>query len=92
MTRHLFDMMSEPGADDSADDADSITLTLAIHGEVGKSLKVSETGDDKKTVLLPNSEIKVSITGRHTDTPGHPKYAIGDVTMPEWLAKDRGLI
>lgn len=81
------------GFDKSADtEAEDVTLTLVIHGDVGASTKVSETGDEHRAVLLPRSQITVAATGKRTSEVGKPKYAIAEVTMPEWLAKDRGLI
>ena len=89
------DLFGETAGFDSAPDRESneITLTLVLHDDTSpKSVKVSETGDDSKTILLPKSKISISATGRHTSQIGYPKYPICEITMPEWLAKDRGLI
>ena len=93
--RNEPDLFGETAGFDSAPDQETneITLTLVMHGDAGpKSVKVSETGDESKGFLLPKSEIKISATGRRTSQVGFPKYAICEITMPEWLAKDRELI
>jgi hypothetical protein len=72
-------------------DRDEVTLTLIVHGDVGINAKISET-DDGRTLLLPHSQITISPTGKTTSRVGHPKYPICEITMPRWLALDRGLI
>jgi hypothetical protein len=85
--RDLFGVNSVP----IGQKVDLITLTLVMHGDVGASVKVSER-DDSEPCLLPKSEIRIVAIGGTTQKLGHPKYAIVDIEMPEWLAKDRGLI
>jgi hypothetical protein len=85
--RDLFGVNSTP----LDEPVDAVTLTLVMYGEVGDAIKVS-VGDHGIQFLLPRSKVKIVPTGITTHQPGHPKYAIVDVTMPLWLAKDRELI
>ena len=65
---------------------------MVIHGDAGAAIKVSETGDEHRIVLLPRSQIHIEPTGKHTSEVGKPKYSIAEIEMPEWLARDRGLV
>jgi hypothetical protein len=58
-----------------------IDVELNLHAETEKAVAVSDTGDSKDVVWLPKSQIELDV---HKDTI--------TVTMPEWLAKDKGLI
>jgi hypothetical protein len=53
------------------------------HVETERAIRFSETGDDKDAVWLPKSQIEIEPGNK----PGHTT-----VTMPEWLAKEKGLI
>ncbi|MGD9766791.1 MAG: hypothetical protein AB7U62_04030 [Pseudolabrys sp.] len=74
------------------DDVGRVTLTLMHHGDAGACIKVSETGDLSSAVLLPKSQIEVVSAGRHRGRLGAAKADVVEVAMPEWLAKDRGLL
>lgn len=74
------------------DDVGRVTLTLMHHGDAGACIKVSETGDLAKAVLLPKSQVEVVHSGRHGGRLGRAKADVVEVAMPEWLAKDRGLL
>lgn len=96
MIRDLFDLMGGDNDRTSMNgnlpaQHDMIELELVVHGESELSVNVSETGSGK-VIPLPRKEIKVTPTGRRTDNIGKPKFSICNVVMPEWLAKDRGLI
>jgi hypothetical protein len=54
-----------------------------IHIETEKAILFSEDDDIDKAAWLPKSQIEIEKTGRG---------AIVEVTMPEWLAKDKDLI
>lgn len=59
-------------------------LTLHLHAETEKAIRVSDTGHDRDAVWLPLSQVEVS---------KHPHYAeTVEVTCPVWLAKEKGLI
>lgn len=57
-------------------------LTMQLHHDTGMAVLVSETGDEKKAVWLPRSQVEVEVI----------KGNIVEVTLPEWLAKEKGLI
>jgi hypothetical protein len=103
MTRDLVDIMgggrgSGPRARDRDRDNESHEFELVLHydNEARGAILVSETGEEAKAVWLPKSEIQYELTGREADaktTRGKPlKLPTVKVEVPEWLAKDRGLI
>ena len=59
-----------------------IELTLRLHHETELAIRVSDDGEDKNAVWLPLSKIEVE---------RKPKNIVV-VTVPEWLAMDKGLI
>lgn len=63
--------------------SDLIDLTLHLHAKSSKAILVSETGDAVKAVWLPVSQIEV--------IPGRAK-SIVVVTLPEWMAVEKGLV
>lgn len=58
-------------------------MQLYLHMETDKALLCSETGDRDRAKWLPRSQIE----WRKTD-----KQQIIEVTMPEWLAYEKGFI
>lgn len=62
--------------------SDLIDLTMQLHHETPKALLVSDDGDKDKAVWLPLSQIEIE---RKSD-------GIVIVTLPEWLATDKGLV
>lgn len=63
--------------------SDIIDLTLEILRETERAVHVHD-GDEKKAVWLPKSQIEVDTTGQ--------KPGVVVVTLPQWLARDKGLI
>lgn len=61
--------------------SDLIELQLYFHMETEKAVMFSEDG--KKTFFLPKSQIEYCETN---------KTNIYDVTIPEWLATEKGLV
>lgn len=57
-------------------------LELQIHQTTPRAVLVSNDGDVEKAVWLPLSQVEI-VTKRN---------GIADVTVPEWLARERGLI
>jgi len=62
--------------------SDLVDLQLARHAMTERAIRVSETGDAGRAVWLPLSECEV------VKRPGGTVM----VTMPEWLALQKGLI
>ena len=66
--------------------SDLIDLALVEHHRSDGAILVSEGGDRDKVVWLPLSLVDVEVLkGIRLPRPV-------EVTLPEWLAKDRGLI
>jgi hypothetical protein len=58
-----------------------IDISLHYHGESEKAIKVSENGDVEKAFWLPKSQIEYE-----------EKNGTAEVTLPVWLAKEKGII
>lgn len=61
---------------------DYIDTTVEIHAETDRAILVSEDGDEFGAVWLPLAEIEVS----------RRRGAKASISVPEWLAEDRGLV
>lgn len=57
---------------------------LYLHHETIRAILVSDTGNKEDAVWLPKSQIITDYTTSSTDHI--------NITCPEWLAKDKGLI
>lgn len=104
----LLDLMGDTGQKPKEIAADnpspriteSCDLELILHydNEVKAAIQVSETGDVSKAVWLPKSEIEFRLAGRNapaTTTAGNPVpggLPVIIANVPEWLAKEKGLI
>lgn len=66
-----------------ATDARLIDIACALRRETDKAFAVSET-EDGPLIWLPKSQVEW-----HANAPGK---SIGTMVMPEWLAKDKGLV
>ena len=66
----------------SKSDLVDLTLTLKLHAETDRAIRVSDDGEDRNAVWLPKSQIEV----------GELKSGYVEVTLPEWLAIDKGLV
>lgn len=63
--------------------SDLIDVTVKLHHETDKAILVSDDGDRAKAVWLPLSQVEVERT---------KQSGIVVVTLPEWLATDKGLV
>lgn len=61
--------------------SDVIDMDLHLHHETARAVLVSETGDKDEAVWLPLSQIEIE-----------PESGFISVTLPEWLAEEKGLI
>jgi hypothetical protein len=61
--------------------SDIIDVTVHLHHETEKAVLVSDTGDKDDAVWLPLSQIEIERDG-----------ATHSVSLPEWLAIDKGLV
>lgn len=57
-----------------------VDIEVTIHAETDLAILVSDDGDKGNAVWLPKSQIEIEKSGK--------TYV---VTMPEWLADDKGL-
>lgn len=62
--------------------SDLIDLTLRLHQITARAILVSDSGDTDDAVWLPKSQVEFD----------EIKPGIVEVTLPEWLALERGLI
>jgi hypothetical protein len=63
--------------------SDLVDITVSKHHETSKAVLVSDTGLGDDAVWLPLSQIEIVPASQ---------AGLFIVTMPEWLAKDKGLI
>lgn len=59
-----------------------IDLTMKKHALTAKAILVSDDGDEKKAKWLPLSQVEVE----------EKSQGIVVVTLPEWLAIEKGLV
>lgn len=62
--------------------SDIIDITVRLHHVTERAVLVSASDDREKAVWLPLSQIEVERKDNSTAV----------VTLPEWLAKERGLV
>lgn len=62
--------------------SDLIDLTMQLHAESQKAILVSDEGDKTHAVWLPLSQVEIEHKGK----------GIVVVTLPEWLAIEKGLV
>lgn len=62
--------------------SDLVDVLVTMHAETPKAVLVSDTGENDDAVWLPRSQIEIEPA----------KKGLFTVTMPEWLAKDKGLV
>lgn len=62
--------------------SDLLDISVQLHHETDKAILVSDDGDRDKAVWLPKSQVELE----------HTSDRIVTVTLPEWLAHDKGLI
>lgn len=62
--------------------SDLIDVMVQKHAETPKAILVSDDGDEKKAVWIPLSQCEIEPKGKGTF----------ELTLPEWLAQDKGLI
>lgn len=63
--------------------SDLIDVSAQLHRETDKAVLVSDDGERENALWLPKSQIEF--------TPPDRK-GVTTITLPEWLAKDKGLI
>lgn len=61
--------------------SDLIDVAVKLHHESEKAWLVSDDGDRAKAIWIPKSQAELE-----------PKGAVHILTLPEWLATDKGLV
>lgn len=61
-----------------------VDLTVRVHGRTAKAVRVSTDGEDRSSVWLPLSQVELA----EPERIGGP----AQLTLPEWLAIDKGLV
>lgn len=64
---------------------DLIDLEMVLLSATEKAIFVSDTGESNRGVWLPKSQVEYGF-----EDPKRPDLV--SVTVPEWLARDKGLI
>lgn len=78
--------------------SDLIDVTMCLHAESKRgqkdqgAIRVSSDGDDAKAQWLPKSQCEFALTGKRQRSKQGPGVEIVTVTLPEWMAKEKGLI
>ena len=62
--------------------SDLVDVTCHVLQRTDRAVLVSSDGDVEKAVWLPLSQVEIEMK----------RLPIAEITMPEWLAKQRGLI
>ncbi len=62
--------------------SDLVDIEVQLHHKTDKAVLVSDDGDRSQAVWLPLSQVEFEPT----------KNGAGIVTLPEWLATEKGLI
>ncbi len=62
--------------------SDLVDIEMQLHAKTSKAVLVSDDGDKAKAVWLPLSQVEVE----------EKAGGIVIITMPEWLAIQRGLV
>lgn len=71
--------------------SDLVDVSLLMHAETAKAIRVSDNGNDSRACWLPKSLIEFEKSGVPVRLYGHPLQPV-TVTLPEWKAKQAGLI
>jgi len=66
----------------SAFKSDLVDVACHIHHTTERAVLVSDDGDVERACWLPLSQVEIEMK----------RPPIAEITMPEWLAKERGLI
>lgn len=108
MTRDAYDRFTPPDRGRFGDNeragskprtagaSDLHDITLALHHDTGRAVLVSSDGEESKAVWIPHS--KIEVVKKESTLPGVRKngqmvrLACVVVTMPEWLAREKGLL
>ena len=69
-------------------------LTVCLHAETPKAILVSDDGEPSHAHWIPKSQCEYANTGKFSYEGGRigaKKFPVVVVTLPEWLAINKGL-
>lgn len=69
-----------------------VDVAMVIHDERPKSLLASSNGDIARAVWLPKSQVEIEETGALERKRNGRTAQPAIITLPNWLAKEKGLI
>lgn len=105
MIRDTFDLFTESDAErgrfgECQTRSGDEPLRICLHRETDNAILVSLNGDARQVVWIPKRKrdgsalvLKLELSGsRERESHGEGTYEIADLTVPSWLAKDKGLI
>lgn len=100
MTRDLFHLDEDepPQTFNGGVSVKTIELDMVLHYDnpVRDAILASETGEESSAVWLARSQIQMNQSGKKVPAikkdGQHTILPVIAVSMPEWLAKDKGLI
>ena len=68
--------------------SDLVDLTLTVHGESDHAYLASDDGERLRAEWLPKSQVELERLERETAAPTYDAV----ITMPLWLAQEKGFI
>lgn len=103
MTRDTYDLFQTKDRGRFGDDvagvdgeSDSFTALMFFHHDTSAANLVSEAGEERHAVWLPKSKATVRRTGKsgqgHKANGQSVMLPMVNVSMPEWLAREKGLL
>lgn len=102
MSRDLFHLNEDderpPRKGGSIGRNELIPFEMVLHYDnpVRDAIQVSDTGEESRAVWLPRSQIQMNPSGKKVPAVKrdgqHTILPVVTVAMPEWLAKEKGLI
>lgn len=72
--------------------ADFVDLTLMVHHETDAAWLVSDDGIEKNARWVPKSQVELERLAKAGEQLGTGSRYEAIVTMPEWLAMDKGFV
>lgn len=63
-------------------DSNLVDISVTLHAETDKAWRVSDDGENDNAVWIPKSQAELE----------HKKGVLYELTLPEWLAIDKGLV
>ncbi len=103
MTRDLVDIMGgghgfapKRIGDEETQPGKYYDLEVVLHHDTGRAILISETGEETTSVFLPKHLCEIHPVGKHVPAIRRSGerviLPVFTITIPEWLAAEKGLI